>query len=105
MTESTLTIELTKPSQIDADPTEVGQLAVSEVAAGLSALHGLLPEVVVQARSSHGSLLLERAPSASPEALAEAWEDADAHSRIIRASGLIARAAQMLREAAEDLTS
>lgn len=96
-------IELTHPALIDADPSEVGHLATAEFAAALTVLHGLMPDVVTQARSSHASLLLDLNPALTAEELSEAWLDAPVHSQLVRAAGLMARAGEMLREATEAL--
>ena len=103
MTETALTIHLTRPGAIDAEPAEVGSIAANEISSALSALHGLMPEVVVQARSSHASRLMNASPAIEAAELSEAWLDADAHSQIVRAAGLIARAADLLRAAAISL--
>lgn len=103
MTDSTLTIELTRPSQIDADPARVGHLAASELSGALAAVEDLLPEAVVQARSSYASIALDRNPGLVMDAIEAAWLDSDAASALVRAGGLIAKADELLRRAADEL--
>jgi hypothetical protein len=98
------TIHITRPQDIDAEPHEVGALAVGQIEALLRAAADQWDELTVQVRSSYQSRVLEDDPDISPTVLLERWDESAVAADLARAKGAVDIALSLCGKAHNRLT-
>lgn len=104
MSEAPRKIELTYPADIDAEPEDVGGIALDQVADVLIDLRDVvLPATAVQVRSSYQSRVLAEDPGLPASELALAWEEAAANGRLARLRGVLETAVTLCESARKEV--
>lgn len=85
----TQTVEYIRPADIDGEPDEVEEAAIAQLRWFLGLAQKLTTGTVKQIRSSWLSDYMRANPSASPEQIAEAWDESERAGQCARLEGAV----------------